>query len=58
MWIKLAGGAILGFIAGHFVAPGYSFWVVIGVIAGYLLELGMTRDRAKKAIKRNASRPD
>ncbi|NLJ75238.1 MAG: hypothetical protein GX331_09640 [Firmicutes bacterium] len=39
MWIKIAVGAVLGLIVGHFVPPGYALWVVLGVIGGYLVEL-------------------
>lgn len=48
MWIKLLAGAVLGFIVGHFVAPGYPLWVILGIIAGYLLELWTTGDRFGK----------
>lgn len=38
MWIKLAIGAIVGLVLGNFLAPGYAFWVVLGIIAGYVTE--------------------
>jgi|GEM_PF-1083449 len=38
MWWKLAVGAVAGLVVGHFVAPGYWLWVVVGVVAGYLVE--------------------
>lgn len=43
MWIKLAIGAIVGLVVGYFVAPGYALWVVVGILAGYLVELWTQR---------------
>lgn len=45
MWLKLAIGAIIGLIVGHFVAPGYSFWLIIGVLAAFGAEVWATRSR-------------
>ena len=38
MWIKLVLGAIIGLIIGHFVTPGYAVWVIIGLVAGFIVE--------------------
>ncbi|HHV93346.1 MAG TPA: hypothetical protein GXX47_02275 [Firmicutes bacterium] len=43
MWWKLLIGAVIGLAIGHFAAPGYWFWVVIGLIAGCLAELWAKR---------------
>lgn len=48
MWIKLLGGAVLGFIVGYFVPPGYPLWVILGVIAGYLWELWVSKEKREK----------
>lgn len=39
MWINLVVGAILGLVVGHFAPPGYALWVIIGLVAGYLVHL-------------------
>ncbi len=41
MWVKLVIGAVAGLIIGHFVTPGYALWVVLGIIFGYLVDLGL-----------------
>lgn len=43
MWLKIAVGAIVGFIVGSFVAPGYTLWVTVGVLAGYGVDAWMRR---------------
>lgn len=48
MWIKLAIGAIVGLILGYFLAPGYALWVVVGIVAGYLVELFTQRRKSKQ----------
>ncbi len=48
MWIKLAIGAIVGLVLGSFLAPGYAFWVVLGIIAGYLTEVWLKKRSAAK----------
>lgn len=39
MWIKLAIGAIVGLVLGHFLAPGYALWVIVGIIGGYVTDV-------------------
>lgn len=43
MWLKMAIGAVLGFIVGSFAAPGYTLWITVGVLAGYAVEALMRR---------------
>lgn len=47
MWIKLAVGAVVGLVLGHFLAPGYALWVVLGIVAGYLVDVWQ-RKRTKE----------
>lgn len=55
MWIKLAVGAVVGLGLGHFFAPGYAFWVVLGVIAGYLADVWVNkRQKQRDEAKPNA----
>lgn len=46
MWLKMAIGAVLGFIVGSFAAPGYTLWITVGVLAGYAVEALMRRRAA------------
>lgn len=39
MWYKLVIGAVAGLIAGHWVAPGYAAWVLLGMILGALTDV-------------------
>lgn len=48
MWWKLAIGAVVGLIVGHFVAPGYALWVVVGIVVGYLVEAYSQRQKRQK----------
>ena len=48
MWIKLAIGAIVGLVLGYFLPPGYALWVVVGIVAGYLVELLTQRRKSKQ----------
>lgn len=41
MWIKLVIGAVAGLLVGHWVAPGYAVWTVIGIIIGALVDFLM-----------------
>lgn len=43
MWGRMAIGAVVGLIVGHFIAPGYAPWLVIGVSLGYLTTVGLER---------------
>lgn len=43
MWLKMAIGAVLGFIVGSFVTPGYTLWITVGVLAGYAVDAFMRR---------------
>lgn len=45
MWLKIATGAVVGFIIGSFAAPGLTLWVTVGVLAGYGVD-AFTRRRA------------
>lgn len=49
MWWKLAAGAVLGLVVGHFVVPGYALWVVVGLVLGYLAEIYAQRRAKEKA---------
>lgn len=49
MWWKLAVGAVLGLVAGHFIAPGYALWVVVGLVLGYGAEVWSERRKKQKA---------
>lgn len=49
MWWKLAAGAVLGLVIGHFVAPGYALWIVVGIVAGYLVEAIQQRKKRREA---------
>ncbi len=51
MWIKLAIGAIVGLVLGYFLAPGYALWVVVGIVAGYLVELFTQRRKSKQKVQ-------
>lgn len=48
MWWKLAVGAVAGLIVGHFVTPGYALWVVVGIVAGYLVETYNQRQKRQE----------
>lgn len=50
MWIKLAIGAIVGLILGHFLAPGYALWVVLGIIGGYLAEVWLKKRQKEQEV--------
>ena len=50
MWWKLLVGGILGLLVGHYVAPGYWLWVIIGLILGYLGQVWA--DRRVKLVKK------
>lgn len=49
MWWKLAAGAVLGLVVGHFVVPGYALWVVVGLVLGYGAEVLAQRKKEKQA---------
>lgn len=56
MWIKLAVGAVVGLGLGYLFAPGYAFWVVLGIIAGYLADVWVNkRKKEQNAAKSDAS---
>lgn len=48
MWLKLAIGAVVGLVVGHFVPPGYALWVILGIVVGYLVELWVTKDKTEQ----------
>ncbi|HOB08084.1 MAG: hypothetical protein WAP20_05255 [Limnochordia bacterium] len=48
MWVKLVIGAALGLIVGHWVAPGYAAWVLLGMALGALTDIVINRMRRKK----------
>lgn len=48
MWWKLAAGAVVGLVVGHFVVPGYALWLVVGVVAGYLVEAYQQRKKRQQ----------
>lgn len=47
MWLKIAAGAVVGFVIGSFAAPGLTLWMTIGVLAGYSVEASVRRARAR-----------
>lgn len=50
MWWRLLIGGILGLLVGHYLAPGYWLWVIIGLILGYLVDVWTERQsKAGKA---------
>ncbi len=51
MVVKLAAGAILGFIAGHFFSPGYPLWVLIGLVLGYGADVLHVRLKEAKKVQ-------
>ena len=49
MWMKLAGGAVAGVLLGSFLSPGLAFWVVLGIVAGYVLHAWSEKRRRAAA---------
>lgn len=49
MWIKLVIGAVAGLLVGHWVAPGYAVWTLIGIIIGALVEFLMKNNSETKS---------
>lgn len=47
MWWKLAIGAAVGAIIGSFAAPGYVFWVLVGIVGGYVTGLIVQKKKEK-----------
>jgi len=48
MWIKLVLGAAAGLVIGHWAAPGYAAWVLLGIALGALVDVGIRTYRGKK----------
>lgn len=51
MWIKLAIGAIVGLVLGHFLAPGYGLWVVLGIIGGYVVDVILKKREKQQGVE-------
>lgn len=48
MWARMAIGALVGLVIGHFTQPGYAMWIVLGITAGYAAEVWAQRSLERK----------